>query len=106
MLTDFILNLLSGWKLQLCISIIALSLYLFNRSIIKTKMAYGFRNKDLLLFILPYFNICFLILNVLIMYVNFGKVITMFINPICNTFLSIKRRKTKKTKKRQQKATA
>lgn len=106
MLTDFILSVLSGWKLQLCISIIALSLYLFNKSIIKTKMTYGFRNKDLLLFVLPYFNICFLILNVLIMYINFGKVITIVINPICNTFLNIKRRTTKKTKKRPQKATA
>lgn len=99
MFTKFILQIFSTWQIQFTISVIGLSLYLINKNIIKARILNRFKASELILFSLPYFNICFLILNVCVLYIKFHVLSNMLIKPIKKTLRSIiklvKRRKPK-----------
>lgn len=98
MLTQFIIKTFSVWQTQVTISIIAFSLYLINKNIIKSKFLNRFRISELLLFSLPYFNICFLVLNVMAFYIKFYIFSDMISKPFKRTLKTM--RKLVKTKRK------
>ena len=64
-MTEFILDLMLNFKLNLALSSLALLTYLFNYAVLKLKTEYkGFKYQIIIIMLLcPYFNALFLLFN-------------------------------------------
>lgn len=68
---EALLNYLLDFKLNLSVSTLCVTLFLFNYLILKTKKEYrGFNHKIFLVLLFPYFNLLFLFYNALITSIN------------------------------------
>ena len=98
MLTEFLLKSFLSLKLQLFISIFSLSLYLINKNLLKARFLTRFRINELVLFSLPYFNICFMVLNLCVFYMKFYVFAGIMIKPF-KRYMRFYRKTSKSFKK-------